>query len=105
MNAEDISSFLSKHPVSVVYFSHENCSVCKVLKPKIISMVHTDFPESGFRYVDIKENPEAAAQNSIFTAPAIIVYIRNSEYKRFIRVFGVSEVNAAIEKAFQIINS
>lgn len=72
----------SKEPV-LIYFSGENCSVCKVLKPKIEEEVQKNFPKMKIFEVKTDESLELTAQFMIFSIPATIIYFDAKEFKRY----------------------
>lgn len=87
---------------SLFYFSHDECSVCKVLKPKVHELLADDFPEIKMYYVDIRKTPEISGQNSIFAVPTIIVYMDKHEIFRRSRNIGLGELEALISKPYKI---
>lgn len=89
----------------LVYFSHDKCNVCKVLKPKISIMLAEHFPDIKMFYSDTVLFPEIAAQNSIFTVPTIIIYFDNKEFIRKSRNIGVSELMKELERPYKLMFS
>lgn len=87
----------------LIYFSHEKCSVCKVLKPKIEELINKDFPKIELYYCDTVELPEVAAQNSIFTVPVILVYFGGKESFRKARNLGIKELCLHLERPYHLI--
>ena len=72
----------SKEPI-LIYFSGENCSVCKVLKPKIDNEVINNF--SRFKLYEVKTDiyKEITSEFTVFSIPTIIVYFDSKEFKRY----------------------
>jgi thioredoxin 1 len=72
----------SKEPI-LIYFSGENCSVCKVLKPKIENEVINNF--SRFKLYEVKTDiyKEITSEFTVFSIPTIIVYFDSKEFKRY----------------------
>ena len=69
---DEFHNFITSNPGAVVYFSTPQCNVCKVLKPKLISLLEENFPNMSFGYVDCESQKELAAQNRIFAVPTIL---------------------------------
>lgn len=92
-----------KNQACLIYFSHENCNVCKVLKPKIEKLLEADFPKIKMFYSDTIVNPEVAAQNSIFTVPTILVFFDGKEFLRKSRNIGVVELTRDIERPYSLL--
>ncbi len=88
---------------SLFYFSHENCNVCKALKPKVLELLSDNFPEINAYYVDTVLYPDIAGQNSIFTNPVILIYFDGKEFYRKARYIGMSELHDMLAKPYEII--
>ena len=86
----------------ILYLSHEQCNVCKVLKPKVKELLESKYPECQLKYVDIIEHPDIAAQLQVFAAPTILVYFEGKEYFRFSRNIGLQQVDEAINRPYQL---
>lgn len=102
---QSISEFeelLASQDAVLAYFSTEACSVCKVLKPKVIDMVTESFPQLETVYVQSDQLPEVAAQNRVFAAPTIIVFFAGRETIRKSRAFGVDELRSEIERPYSM---
>lgn len=84
----------------LVYFSTTECSVCKVLKPKVASLIEENFPNIFTAYVEINHSPELAAQNRVFVAPTIILFFGGKEYIRKNRSFSLDELKLEIERIY-----
>ncbi len=87
----------------LAYFSTDACSVCKVLKPKVEEMVTTNFPKMQLVYVQSDVLPDVAAQNSIFTAPTIVVFFDGRETIRKSRAIGVGEIQSEIARYYSML--
>ena len=99
---ESYNEVIQKEEVILFYFSHDECNVCKVLKPKIIELINQEFPKIRFEYINIKSLPEIAAQNSVFTVPTILAYFDGKEFLRKSRNFGLNELHDAILKPYNL---
>jgi thioredoxin-like negative regulator of GroEL len=86
----------------VLYFSYQNCGVCKVLRPKVEQMLEKNFPKLTFSYVDIEKSPVIAAGHSVFTVPVILVFFEGQEFYRFARGIGVGELQRSIERPYNL---
>ena len=88
---------------ALFYFSHEQCNVCKVLKPKIDELLTTKFPEIKMYYCNTNELSELAAQNSVFAVPTILIYFTGKETIRKSRNIGIQEIEALIARPYEMI--
>lgn len=91
---------LATEEAILVYFSHEECTVCKVLKPKIEALLEIEFPEIRMSYADTVKYPDIAGQQSIFTVPTILVYFGGREYIRVSRNIGVQALAEQIRRPY-----
>ena len=84
----------------LMYFSHEQCGVCQVLRPKVEQMVAENYPELEFMYINVRKTPAIAAAFSVFTVPVILVFFEGQEFYRFARNIGVGELQRSIERPY-----
>ena len=100
---QEFEQVLADHDAVLAYLSTEICSVCKVLKPKVIEMVTECFPNLEMVFIESDKFPELAAQNRVFTAPTIIVFFAGRETIRKSRAFGVDELRKEIQRPYSLI--
>jgi len=94
---------LAENDAVLAYFSTETCSVCHVLKPKVIDMVSEAFPKMKMVFVESDKLPELAAQHRIFTAPTVVVFFAGRETIRKSRAFGVDELRSEIQRPYSLL--
>jgi len=99
---EKFQNIIQDQQAVLVYFSHEKCNVCKVLKPKISNLLTEHFPKIKMYYSDTELFPEVAAQNSIFTVPTIVIFFDNKEFIRKSRNFGIDELKGELERPYNL---
>jgi thioredoxin-like negative regulator of GroEL len=85
------------------YLSTPDCNVCKVLKPKVIEMIGSDFPEMNFCYVDLNEAKEISGQLSVFSVPTILVFFEGRETIRASRNVHLEELREQIDRYYKMI--
>ena len=100
---ERYNEVIEKEDAALFYFSHEQCNVCKVLKPKVAEMLTSEFTEMKMYYCDTKKSPELAAQNSIFAVPTLLIYFGGRESIRKSRNIGINELREHIERPYSMI--
>ncbi len=96
---------LKKKEGVLFYFSHDECNVCKVLKPKIHDMISDHFPGLEMYYVNIKELPAVAGQESVFAVPTISVLFDGKEFIRKSRNIGLQELYEQIHRPYTLLFS
>ncbi len=100
---DHFNEVIQKNPAVLIYFSHEQCSVCKVLKPKVKALLEEKFPKMSMYYSDTVTQSDVAAQNRIFAVPAVLVFFDGKETYRFSRNIGLSELEQAIKRPYSMI--
>ena len=100
---KEFEQLKKQEDILLTYFSHDRCNVCKVLLPKVKDLVNKDFPRVNLAHCNTEHAPELAAQNSIFTAPAIIIFVQGKEYKRISRNIGLMELAQYISRPYQMV--
>jgi len=99
-SVQEIENLINTNTFVCLYFSTQDCSVCKVLKPKVEEMVK-EFPGVIIKYVDIEKIEEAKGKYFVFTIPTILMFIKGKEYIREARYISVEELQ---EKMFRYYN-
>lgn len=99
---QEFDQLLAEQDAVLAYFSTEICSVCKVLKPKVIEMIAESFPKMKMVFIESDKLPEVAAQNRVFAAPTIIVFFAGRETIRKSRAFGIDELKAEISRPYSL---
>lgn len=100
---QEFELLLAENNAVLAYFSTEACSVCHVLKPKVIEMVLASFPKMKMVFIESDKLPEVAAQNRVFAAPTVVVFFAGRETIRKSRAFGVDELRAEIERPYSLL--
>ncbi len=105
LSLNELQETINNEDFVLVYFSHEKCNVCKVLKPKVAEMLQEKFPKVKMIYADTVKNPEIAGQNGIFAVPTIVTYVQGREYFRRSRNIGISELKELIGRPYSILEN
>jgi thiol-disulfide isomerase/thioredoxin len=96
----EYEQIVAETDATLIYFSHDACNVCKVLKPKIAELVSENYPKMKLFYVDLHTSPEISSQKSVFVAPTLIVYFAGREYIRKSRNLGIDELSEEIARTY-----
>lgn len=99
----EFKKLIEANDMALAYFSHDRCSVCKVLLPKVKELLATDFPKVQLAYCNIEQVPETAAQNSVFTAPTLLIFVQGKEYMRFSRNVGLEPLAETIARPYKML--
>ena len=92
----------TKEPI-LIYFSGENCSVCKVLKPKIENEVINNF--SRFKLYEVKTDiyKELTSQFTVFSIPTVLIFFDRKEFKRYGRNISIPLFIEELERPYNLI--
>ncbi|MBN2280980.1 MAG: thioredoxin family protein [Candidatus Marinimicrobia bacterium] len=99
---EEAQKLINDHSAMVLYFTHEECNVCKVLKPKIRALLQESFPKIHFHEIDTVKNPGIAAWFSVFAVPTLLVFFDKSEFFRFSRHVNIKEFTESLTRPYQL---
>ncbi len=72
-NEKELKKAISENQAIILYFSGDNCSVCKVLKPKIETEVSKNFPKMKLFEIKTDISKELSSQFSVSSIPTIVV--------------------------------
>ncbi len=100
---EDWDLTIKKNPLVLAYFSSKACQVCKTIKPQVEAMAEKDFPNLLCIDINVEQQSEIAAQNTVFSIPTVIVYVEGKEHFKSSRFISVGELKQSIEKIYKII--
>ena len=103
MTSEELKNVLDENPLTVLYFSTPSCNVCKVLRPKVESLLAEE-PPWHFQYMNTEESMEIAGQHLIFAVPTILLMAEGREIARLSRHFGMSELETPVRRYAQLFN-
>lgn len=99
---KELNEVVENQQAVLAYFSHHHCNVCKVLKPKVSEMIANHFPQVSLYYINTLQQPESAAQYTVFTVPTILVFFEGKEYVRESRHVGLDKFHERLEKLYRI---
>lgn len=102
-NLLQFQNAINEYEACLMYFSHDQCNVCKVLKPKIQNLIGQKYERIKLFYCDTLLNKEIAAQHSIFTVPVIIIYFMEKEYFRFSRIVSIDEIDMKLSRIYGMV--
>jgi thioredoxin-like negative regulator of GroEL len=85
-----------------ILFGGEHCQVCKALRPKLSDRLHSQFPKLQAIYIDCEKSPEICAQFSVFSLPAVKVFIEGGLITEDARAFGMHELMQRIERSYSL---
>ncbi|MFA7571583.1 MAG: thioredoxin family protein [Sulfurimonadaceae bacterium] len=81
-DASEIHGIIEQNDCVFLYFSGENCSVCKALKPKIEELFSLHFPQIQLIEIPTDNALETTAQFGIFSLPTMLLFVEKKEFFR-----------------------
>ena len=100
---EEFEKALKENDACLFYFSHDNCNVCKVLKPKVHELLEAKFPKMNMYYINTIKQPGIAGQNAVFAVPTLTIYFDQKEYIRKSRNISLAELEDDIDRPYSMI--
>lgn len=99
---ETIKELINNNKMLLLYFSNNTCGVCHVLKPKVEKLLK-NYPEIKSYQIDLEKSLEIAAEYSIFTIPAILVFIEGKEIIREARFISIQDMESKINRCYNMV--
>jgi thioredoxin 1 len=99
---EQFEQELKDNPLVLAYFSGNNCSVCKSLKPKIEMLVEQQFPSVKFIEINTEENPHLSSRFSVFTVPVVMFFVEGKDYIREARNISTIDLTNKMDKIVKL---
>jgi len=90
MTLREMNETIRSKSLLVSYFSHDDCNVCKALRPQVQQMV-SDLEGMEFVYINAKESPHVSGQFMVFAVPTIIIFYEGREAKRYSRHLSLND--------------
>lgn len=97
---EAVNSFISSNPLSFIYISRTGCSVCHALLPQVLKLME-EFPEIQLAHINSAEVEEVAERFTVFSVPAMLLFIEGKEYLREARVVHMSLFEEKLQKIYE----
>jgi len=102
MNIDEIQKIIIENDAVMIYFSGEQCSVCKALMPKVKLAFTTHFPKIKQLYINASDFPHIAAYFSVFTVPSLLIYFDGKETKRESRHISVDQLIQSNQRHYKM---
>ncbi|MCW8928823.1 MAG: thioredoxin family protein [Gammaproteobacteria bacterium] len=101
----EINTKLQDEMALVIYFSSPTCSVCKILRPKIMQALAKEYPSIGRYHADLTLTPDFAEKFQVFSAPTIIVFFEGREFIRKGIAMSVNGLLQEIKRPYELMMS
>jgi thioredoxin 1 len=101
-DAETLQQAITEAKAALVYFSGPDCNVCKVLRPKLMELAQTRYPEMERIYVNVAAQPALGVAHSVFAVPTVLVFLEGREFARKSRAFSPAELMEDIARPWAL---
>lgn len=93
----DAYKAIEENQFTLFYLSRPECNLCKSLKPKV-KIIIENYPLLKSYYINLNNDEQIAGQFSIFTIPAILVFLNGKEVIREARYFSINNLKAKLDR-------
>ena len=102
MNTEQLQQYIASNDAVMVYFSGENCGVCKALQPKIKKLLSEEFPKIKQIFIEAHKFPQTAAQYNVLTIPTVILFFDSKEFIRQSRHISCEQIEQQLIRTYNL---
>ncbi|MEM0996392.1 MAG: thioredoxin family protein [Bacteroidota bacterium] len=89
-------------PAVLLYFYHDHCAPCRALRPKVETLLHTQFSEMQLVYVNGMEHRNLSARWQVFGFPTLVGLFEGKEYFRKSKFISLAELSEAIARPYRL---
>ncbi|URZ03847.1 hypothetical protein CLAUR_039130 [Clostridium felsineum] len=100
---QEVEELINNNEILLLYFESDTCGVCKVIKPELNKILKS-YPDIKNIFVNVGGNIKLAASYSVFTLPAVLVFINGKESIRQARYINLEEIESRISRYYKLIN-
>ncbi len=97
MEFQEFQQEIKINQKTCVYFTTVDCQVCRVVKPKLKSILK-EYPHISLIEINLMDSPIIASQNMVFAVPTLIIFSNGNEVKRFSRYLDMSDISIFLQR-------
>lgn len=101
-NFEEVNTLLQNNDLMFLYFSGENCAVCKALKPKIEELFQVQFPKVKCVEIPTDEALDVTSKFGVFSLPTMLFFVEQKEFLRKGRNVSVELLKDEIQRIYSL---
>jgi len=102
MTQKKLDTIVVENDAVMIYFSGEDCGVCKVLQPQIRKLLDEKYPKIVQYYIEASDSRELCGSLSIFAVPTLIIYFDGKEFIRKSRNFSALELDKDLSRPYSL---
>lgn len=99
---EEAHQLIQNNELVFLYFSGENCAVCKVLKPKIEELFQTRFAKVKLIEIPTDDALEVTSKFGVFSLPTMLLFIEQKEFLRKGRNVSLALLEDEIQRVYTL---
>lgn len=100
---EELENLKQSEEALLILFGGKNCSVCHVIKPKLLAMVSENYPKIKMVYVDCHVVMEVCSQNGVLSLPTLQVFFTGQRFIEEVRTFSLQKVIQDIARPYSMV--
>ena len=97
---DQVLRYIKENKLTFVYISKENCGICHVIQPQVQEMLK-EFPAIKPIQVSADDIPEVASQFTVFTVPALLLFVEGKEVIREARFVVMEELHRKFQRVVE----
>ncbi|TQR14214.1 thioredoxin family protein [Psychrobacillus soli] len=97
-----VEKFIEDHQFSFLYVSRTNCGVCHAILPQLKDLLK-EFPLIELGHINADDVEEIAGRLSIFTVPALLLFVDGKEVIREARFVQMQSLREKMSKVYNMI--
>lgn len=97
---DQVLRYIKENKLTFVYISRENCGICHVIQPQVQEMLK-EFPAIKPIQVSADDIPEVASQFTVFTVPALLLFVEGKEVIREARFVVMEELRRKFQRVVE----
>ncbi|MFA7084935.1 MAG: thioredoxin family protein [Arcobacteraceae bacterium] len=101
-SVDEINQYIQNNTFVLLYFSGENCAVCKSLKPKIAELFKEHFPTIKLLEVPTDNALETTAFFGVFSLPTILLFVEQKESLRKGRNISLAMFKEEVKRIYEL---
>jgi thioredoxin-like negative regulator of GroEL len=102
---KEVQERIAEAQALLLYVTTSDCSVCKVLRPKVQEMLTERYPKLEMVVVEMDREPEIGREYEVFSVPTVIAFFNGREFFRKVRVFGLEELAETLQRPYELLFS
>ncbi|MCK5110450.1 MAG: thioredoxin family protein [Arcobacteraceae bacterium] len=102
MTLAAVQNIIKENSAVLLYFSGENCGVCKALQPKIKASFDEYFPKIEQIYLNAKTNQDISINFNVFSVPTILVFLDGKEQLRKGRNISIPQFIEEVKRPYNL---